>query len=193
MEQTVLRPKPMPGRAPAPGHRPHAVRRRARRLRTVLGATVIALVLVLAGIGLGTVGATVIGMSKLADLQKQAAAQGPPGASAGKKGAAPAQTQPQGGQGESVAPAPATIGVEAVDSSSGKGARLVGVHQPGPGYSAGLVRGDVVTSFAGKSVDSAQDLARAVAAARPGKEVPIAVRHENGTRQFLSVVPGVVT
>ncbi|MER7170326.1 PDZ domain-containing protein [Streptomyces mesophilus] len=195
MEQTVLRPKPMPGRAPAPGHRPHAVRRRARRFRTVLGATVIALVLVLAGIGLGTVGATVIGMSKLADLQKQAAAQGPPpSASAGKKGGAPpTRTQPQGGQGESVAPAPATIGVEAVDPASGEGARLVGVHQPGPGYSAGLVRGDVVTEFAGKPVDSAQGLARAVAAARPGKEVAIGVRHENGNRQVLAVIPGVVT
>ncbi|WP_199546906.1 PDZ domain-containing protein [Streptomyces sp. N35] len=204
MEQTVLRPKPMPGRAPAPGHRPHAVRRRARRFRTVLGATVIALVLVLAGIGLGTVGATVIGMSKLADLQKQAAAQGaPPSAgkpgqpgksgAPGKEAGASTGTQPQGGRGESVAPAPATIGVEAVDPASDKGARLVGVHQPGPGYSAGLVRGDVVTSFAGKPVGSAQDLARAVAAARPGKEVAIGVRHENGNRQVLAVIPGVVT
>ncbi|WP_328707652.1 PDZ domain-containing protein [Streptomyces mesophilus] len=167
----------------------------------------IALVLVLAGIGLGTVGATVIGMSKLADLQKQAAAQGaPPSAgkpgkpgqpgksgAPGKEAGAPTQTQPQGGRGESVAPAPATIGVEAVDPASGKGARLVGVHQPGPGFSAGLVRGDVITSFAGEPVDSAQDLARAVAAARPGKEVPIGVRHDNGNRQVLAVIPGVVT
>ncbi|SDJ62359.1 PDZ domain-containing protein [Streptomyces indicus] len=212
MEQTVLRPKPMPGRAPAPGHRPHAVRRRARRIKTVLGATVIALVLVLAGVGLGTVGATVIGMSKLADLQKQAAAQGggqgagqgagegagqgaahgaPPGAAKG--GPPPSKPQPQGGEGESVAPAPATIGVEAVDPASGAGARLVGVHQPGPGFSAGLVRGDVVTSFAGRKVASAQELARAVAAARPGKSVEIGVRHENGNRQTLTVTPGVVT
>ncbi len=192
MEQTVLRPKPMPGRAPAPGHRPHAVRRRARRLRTVFGATVLALVLVLAGIGLGTVGATVIGMSKLADLQKQAAAQGPPSAAQQKAGT-PSRPQPQGGQGESTAPAPAAIGVEAVDPGSGKGARLVGVHQPGPGYSAGLVRGDVVTSFAGKEVTSAHDLARAVAAARPGKDVELGVRHENGNRQVLTVTPGVIT
>ncbi|MFI6944120.1 PDZ domain-containing protein [Streptomyces sp. NPDC050418] len=189
MEQTVLRPKPMPGRAPAPGHRPHAVRRRARRLKTVLGTSVIALVLVLAGIGLGTVGATVIGMSKLADLQRQAASQGAP--PAGKK--PPSQPQPQGGQGESVGPAPATLGIEAVNPSDGKGARLVGVHQPGPGYTAGLVRGDLVTEFAGKSVDSAHDLARAVAAARPGKAVSVVVRHENGERQTLSVTPGVVT
>jgi membrane-associated protease RseP (regulator of RpoE activity) len=154
---------------------------------------VIALVLVLAGIGLGTVGATVIGYSKLAEMQKQAAAQGPPPGARQKGGAQPSKPQPQGGQGESVGPAPATIGVEAVDPASGQGARLVGVHQPGPGYSAGLVRGDVVTAFGDKQVASAHDLARAVAAARPGKAVKIGVRHENGNRQVLSVTPGVVT
>lgn len=78
MEQTALRPKPMPGREPADGttsrpvRRPHAARRRGRRLTTLLFGLFIGIVLVLAGVGLGTLGATVIGMSKLADLQRQA-------------------------------------------------------------------------------------------------------------------------
>src|SRR5438105_12261232 len=78
MEQTALRPKPMPGQDPGggtrpgpPARRPHAARRRARRLRAVLFGLFVGTVLVLSGVGIGTVGATVIGMSKLADLQRQ--------------------------------------------------------------------------------------------------------------------------
>ncbi|WP_415949019.1 PDZ domain-containing protein [Streptomyces sp. KLOTTS4A1] len=222
MEQTALRPKPMPGHTPAPGHRPHAVRRRGRRTRTVLGASVIALVLVLTGIGLGTVGAGVIGMSKLAELRQQEAAQAPPeGAAnppsepgpdgkgnpdakgsrspdskrnpdAGSDPESKSRAEPQGSHGESLGPAPAAIGVEAVDAAQGAGARLLGVHQPGPGHSAGLVRGDVVTEFGGEPVTSAHDLARAVVAAPPGEEIAIVVRHANGLRQELTVTPGVV-
>ncbi len=77
MEQTALRPKPMPGQEPGggrttsrPARRPHAARRRGRRLTTLLFGLFVAAVLVLAGVGLGTMSATVIGMSKLADLQR---------------------------------------------------------------------------------------------------------------------------
>ncbi|WP_327352577.1 PDZ domain-containing protein [Streptomyces sp. NBC_01304] len=207
MEQTALRPKSMPGRTTGPGpngHRPHAARRRGRRLLTVLFSTFVALVLVLAGVGLGTVGATVIGMSKLADLQKQAAQASPggkPGQQPGPSGkqpggqGGPSQQEPQGGQGQSAGrgPARATIAVEAVDAGKGAGALLVGVHSPGPGYTAGLVRGDVLLAFGKAKVDSAADLASAVAAAEPGEEVTLAVRHEGGGRQTLTVRPGVVT
>ncbi|MDG4860288.1 PDZ domain-containing protein, partial [Streptomyces sp. T-3] len=171
MEQTVLRPKPMPGHTAGPrpnGHRPHAARRRGRRLLTVLFSTFVALVLVLAGVGLGTVGATVIGMSKLADLQKQAAQQSPggkpggpgqPGQSGKQPGGqpAPSQQEPQGGQGQAASgkPARAAIGVEAVDAGKGAGALLVGVHSPGPGYTAGLVRGDVLLGFGKTRVEAA--------------------------------------
>jgi hypothetical protein len=82
MEQTALRPKPMPGQEPGGGRksgtvrRPHAARRRGRRLMTPLFSLFVGTVLVLSGVGLGTVGATVIGMSKLADLQEQAGTPG---------------------------------------------------------------------------------------------------------------------
>jgi S1-C subfamily serine protease len=75
----------------------------------------------------------------------------------------------------------------------GRGALVVGVHVPGPGYTAGLVRGDVVLHLGGSRTGSAADLARVIAAARPGAAVRLVVRHANGTRQYLVAVPGVVT
>ncbi|MFJ3417839.1 MULTISPECIES: PDZ domain-containing protein [unclassified Streptomyces] len=193
MEQTALRPKPMPGQEPGDGTRPggprhpHAARRRGRRLITLLFSVFVGTVLVLSGVGLGTVGATVIGMSKLAEMQRQAARQ-------------PAPTAPSSGKpASSVSPTPtpssraaaATLGVEAVDADKA-GALIVGVHMPGPGYTAGLIRGDVLLTFDGDRVDSAADLARAVARAHPGDEVTITVRHHSGGFQQFTVVPGYV-
>jgi S1-C subfamily serine protease len=159
-------------------------------------------VLVLSGIGLGTVGATVIGMSKLADLQKQAGAEGAAGQQPGQTSGAPRTggAKPTPGSGspasskepdkESVR---ATLGVEAVDVPKDAGALVVGVHIPGPGSTAGLVRGDVLLDFGSTRLESAADLARAVAAARPGSAVTLTVRHANGNHQQLPAVPGVVT
>ncbi|MFJ5261919.1 PDZ domain-containing protein [Streptomyces sp. NPDC088387] len=205
MEQTALRPKPMPGQEPAgekpaPARHPHAARRRGRRLRALLFALFVGTVLVLSGVGLGTVGATVIGMSKLADLQRQAAAQPKPSAPPGQaaQSASGGVTGPQA-PGRSMAPpatAPvprgATLGVEAVDAEK-TGAQVVGVHVPGPGYAAGLVRGDVLLTFGGTRIDSAADLAHAVATAAPGKAVTLTVLHQSGGYQQLSVTPGIVT
>ncbi|WP_217184668.1 PDZ domain-containing protein [Streptomyces sp. AC495_CC817] len=229
MEQTALRPKPMPGGEPCgdrpsgPTRRPHAAPRRARqRLVTLLLALAACVALVLSGVGLGTMGATVIGMSRLAELRERAA---------GERGAA---TRPDDrarsgvpkstpGQGSSPppgtgAPTRPTLGVEAVDvpasasasapeaapaatpsaaptsaGAAGRGALVVGVHVPGPGHAAGLVRGDTVLALGGTRTGSASDLARAVAAARPGVALKLLVRHANGTRQYLVAVPGVVT
>ncbi|WP_105968779.1 PDZ domain-containing protein [Streptomyces geranii] len=220
MEQTALRPKPMPGQEPAggttsrPARRPHAAPRRGRRLTSLLFGLFVAGVLVLAGVGLGTLGATVIGMSKLADLQRQAGQQGPgrgegqgadpaggrsgtpAGSGAGvesRSGTGPSRP-PSGGASPSSSPSAvtATLGVEAVDAEKA-GALLVGVHMPGPGYTAGLVRGDVLLTFGGARVDSAADLARVVARARPGAEITLTVRHRSGGYQQLVAIPGVVT
>ncbi|WP_217547048.1 PDZ domain-containing protein [Streptomyces sp. GbtcB6] len=183
MEQTALRPKPIPGQERGddpptdPVRRPHAARRRGRRIRTLLFGSLVGTVLVLSGIGLGTVGATVIGMSKLAELRQQAPSTKP-------SPAPPATPTPS-------PTAAATLGVEAVDAEK-VGALVVGVHVPGPGYSAGLVRGDVLLQLGASRIDSAADLVRAVADARPGKEVKLTVRHASGGYQQLTVVPGVV-
>ncbi|MET8026325.1 PDZ domain-containing protein [Streptomyces avermitilis] len=216
MEQTALRPKPMPGQEPggdrASGtpRRPHAAPpRRGKRLTTLLFALLIGTVLVLSGIGLGTVGATVIGMSKLAELQRQmgggagaAGPSGPLGPPASGRPGAPVSGGPQSmgskaAQGDSgatavLAPGKATLGVEAVDATS-KGALVVGVHAPGPGYTAGLVRGDILLAFGRTRLDSAADLARAVAGAHPGTAVALTVRHMNGSQEQLTATPGIVT
>lgn len=195
MEQTALRPKPMPGQEPGGGtraaaaRRPHAARRRGRRLRTLLFALFVGAVLVLSGVGLGTVGATVIGMSKLAELKKAAPPPGTRSAPVEPVEPRPTLAATPGPTAETVT---ATLGVEAVDAEKA-GAEVVGVHVPGPGYSAGLVRGDVLLVFGTTRVDTAADLARAVAEARPGTEVTLTVRHESGGYQQLTVVPGVVT
>ncbi|MEU6588184.1 PDZ domain-containing protein [Streptomyces sp. NPDC046881] len=184
MEQTALRPKPMPGQdrredgTPAPARRPHAAPRRGRRLRTLLCGLCAGILLVLSGVGIGTVGATVIGMSRLAELQRKAT---PPAPSADATPTA--------------APAPATpgaaLGVEAVDAEKA-GALVVGVHVPGPGYAAGLVRGDVVLQLGAARVDTAADLARAVTRARPGKALLLTVRHSSGGYQQLTVTTAAV-
>ncbi len=193
MEQTALRPKPMPGQEPGAGvkpaaaRRPHAARRRGRRLMTLLFSLFVGTVLVLSGVGLGTVGATVIGMSKLAEMQRQAARQ--PARTTGPSGMPPSSASPT--PTPSPTPATATLGVEAVDAEKA-GALIVGVHLPGPGYTAGLIRGDVLLTFGGARIDSAADLARAVARAHPGDEVTVTVRHHSGGYQQFTVVPGFV-
>ncbi|ARP72965.1 PDZ domain-containing protein [Streptomyces pluripotens] len=187
MEQTALRPKPMPGQdrrddgTHGPARRPHAARRRGRRLRTLLFGLVAGSVLVLAGVGIGTVGSSVTVMSKLAQVQRQAL----PPVSAGPHGRTAAP-------GPAPAPSAATLGIEAVDAEKA-GALVVGVHVPGPGYTAGLVRGDILLQFGGARVDTAADLARAVAHAPPGKGILLTVRHRSGGYQQLTVVPGVMT
>lgn len=185
MEQTALRPKPLPGSESGgvtgpggQGRRPHAARRRGRRLTTALCGLFAGTVLVLSGVGLGTVGATVIGMSRLAELQRQTG----PAERDGSPGTATASPRPPD----------ATLGLEAVDAEQ-TGAEIVAVHVPGPGYTAGLVRGDVLLKFGGTRVGSATDLARAVDEARPGKAIKVTVRHRGGGYGRLTVMPGVVT
>ncbi|MES5818646.1 PDZ domain-containing protein [Streptomyces sp. RG80] len=190
MEQTALRPKPMPGQEPdggrprAPRH-PHAAPRRGRRLRTLLLALFVGTVLVLSGVGLGTVGATVIGMSRLAEMRRQLQ-QTPPTAPRPAPVPTPAPSSP------SPTRAAATLGVEAVDAEK-TGALVVGVHVPGPAYAAGLVRGDVLLQLGKTRIDSATDLAHAVSDTRPGRAITLTVRHQSGGYQQLTAIPGVVT
>ncbi|MCX5360005.1 PDZ domain-containing protein [Streptomyces sp. NBC_00124] len=193
MEQTALRPKPMPGQEPAgskprAGRHPHAAPRRGRKLRTLLLGLFVGTVLVLSGVGLGTVGATVIGMSRLAELQRQMERTPPVPTRSAPSSPSPSSMSP------TPAPAPpaAALGVEAVDAEKA-GALIVGVHVPGPGFTAGLVRGDVLLQVGKARVDSAADLARAVAGTRPGKEIKLTVRHQSGGYQQLTAVPGIVT
>ncbi|MDG9709190.1 PDZ domain-containing protein [Streptomyces sp. DH10] len=184
MEQTALRPKPMPGQEPdraalATGPvrpRPHAARRRRRRLLNVLFAAFAGAVLVLSGIGLGAMGATVIGKGGVIDPR-------------GRHAPSPPAPSPSA---VASAPAAVTLGVQVMDAGK-PGALVVGLHVPGPAQQAGLVRGDLLLVFGTTRIDTAADLARAVARARPGTKVKLTVRHRGGGYQQLTVVPAVVT
>ncbi|MEU6822545.1 PDZ domain-containing protein [Streptomyces atriruber] len=197
---------------PGRSHRPHAVRRRGRRLTTLLFGILLAAGLVLSGIGIGTVSATVIGMSKLAEIQKAAPGPAGPATAPGPgPGPVPVPKPPDSKPGAPLEPGvplkpepqphppaahprpAATLGIEAVDAPQGAGALLVGVHVPGPGHAAGLVRGDTLLAVGGTRIDSAAELAAVVGAARPGRGLTLTVRHEGGGRQVLSGRPGVVT
>ncbi|MBB6417324.1 PDZ domain-containing protein [Streptomyces massasporeus] len=186
MEQTALRPKPMPGRepegtAPVTGSgpsrpRPHAARRRGRRLLNVLLAGFTGAVLVLSGIGLGAMGTAVLDKGGRFDPRGWQHTPSPPAPT-------PAAAAPS-------APAAATLGVQVMDARK-PGAVVVGLHVPGPAQAAGLVRGDVLLAFGATRIDTAADLVRAVARARPGSEVRLTVRHRSGGYEQLTLVPAV--
>ncbi|MBV2354254.1 PDZ domain-containing protein [Streptomyces sp. J2-1] len=207
MDDTALRPRPMPGRdrrtpdpttstgpttgtdtgtstGPTTRTPPRHPRRRARPVRSPLPGLLVGLVLVLSGIGLGTVGAAVTGLGGRAAGRENPARPAAPAAPTAPLAAAAPEAP--------AAPAvPATLGLEAVDDER-PGALVIAVHVPGPGYTAGLVRGDVLLQFGGARVDTAADLARAVARVGPGTRVTLTVRHAGGGFQQLTAVPGVV-
>ncbi|MCM3300052.1 PDZ domain-containing protein [Streptomyces pseudogriseolus] len=173
MEQPVLRPRPMPGaRAgtrPDPGPVPPAAeapppaRPRGRRAAAVLLGAAAGLVLLLAGAGLGMLGAVLTGPTW------------PPG----------------------IAPASAPVlsarlGVEVTDDDR-PGALVVGVQAPGPGFTAGLREGDRLLAFGTARIDTAADLARALARTPPGTEIRLTVRHASGGSGRLTAVPGILT
>ncbi|MGW5253283.1 PDZ domain-containing protein [Streptomyces sp. NPDC004012] len=207
MDQAASPPDPAPGRRTGEGRTPSGPARRPPPARRGGGLTIVLCVLVagtfmvLSGVGLGTVGATVTGIGRFAQLKRHAVAAGrfTPSVAGGRSrstGHAPAHTTSAAarGRGGDRAPAPprATLGVEAVDAGGG-GALLVGVHVPGAGHSAGLARGDVVLALDGTRLGSAADLARAIAAVRPGTAVTLTVRRPDGTRAHLTATPGVLT
>lgn len=195
----------MPGTAGATS-RPQVVRGRGRRPAGLLAGLLCALVLVLAGAGLGAVGTTVIGMSRMAEAQQREAtagggASGRPGggadagAAAGiaagiaEKPSAPAAPSPA----SRPATARTTLGLEVADAPHGPGALVVAVHVPGAAYTAGLVRGDVVTRFGATEIGSARALVARVADARPGRQLILTVLHRDGSRQALAATPGLST
>ncbi|MET9762327.1 PDZ domain-containing protein [Streptomyces sp. NPDC006372] len=171
------------GAGPSARPRPHAARRRGRRLLNALFGAFAGAVLVLSGVGLGAMGATVIGEDGVIDPRGRHLpwlSGGPSPSAVVSPGAVVSE------------PAAVTLGVQVMDAGK-PGARVVGVHVPGPGQAAGLVRGDVLLVFGRTRIDTAADLARAVARARPGREVRLTVRHRSGGYQQLTVVPAVIT
>ncbi|MFS4109318.1 PDZ domain-containing protein [Streptomyces sp. PD-S100-1] len=101
MEHTALRPKPMPGREPGGGgapdaDRPAAAPRRGRRAVAVTTVLLAGLILLLAGIGLGAVAGTVIGLTRTAGHGPPPWPVGAPGVPSAGSGPAGSGSAPAG-------------------------------------------------------------------------------------------------
>jgi putative serine protease PepD len=70
------------------------------------------------------------------------------------------------------------------------GAKVTQIVAGAPADKAGLKKGDVITSFDGKTIGSADDLTAAVFQAKPGEKVSVTVAR-NGNTQHLSLTLGV--
>ncbi len=86
----------------------------------------------------------------------------------------------------------ARLGVQVTDDGR-PGALVVGVQKPGPGFTAGLRKGDLLLAVGTTRVDTAADLAHAVSRTPPGTKIRLTVRHPTGGYQQLTAVPGILT
>ncbi|MER6836722.1 PDZ domain-containing protein [Streptomyces cellulosae] len=86
----------------------------------------------------------------------------------------------------------ARLGVEVTDDGR-PGALVVGVQNPGPAHTAGLREGDLLLAVGATRVDTAADLAHALARTPPGSEIRLTVRHATGGYQQVTAVPGILT
>lgn len=77
-----------------------------------------------------------------------------------------------------------------LDLPDTRGALIADIEAGSPAEEAGLQRGDVVTSFAGREVKDSRELSRAVAQARIGTSVPAhVIRNGRTTEVRLRIVP----
>jgi photosystem II stability/assembly factor-like uncharacterized protein len=67
----------------------------------------------------------------------------------------------------------ASLGLRPVDANEDRGALITDITQGGAAEGAGLRVGDVIRNFAGKPVKTANDLAQAIAALKPGDKVKL--------------------
>ncbi|WTB81047.1 PDZ domain-containing protein [Streptomyces cellulosae] len=86
----------------------------------------------------------------------------------------------------------ARLGVEVTDDGR-PGALVVGVQDPGPAHTAGLREGDLLLAVGTTRVDTAADLAHALARTPPGTTIRLTVRHATGGYRQVTAIPGILT
>lgn len=86
----------------------------------------------------------------------------------------------------------ARLGVEVTDDGR-PGALVVGVQDPGPAHTAGLREGDLLLAVGATRVDTAADLAHALARTPPGTAIRLTVRHATGGYRQVTAIPGILT
>ena len=83
----------------------------------------------------------------------------------------------------------AYLGVR-VASIVGGGVLVAGVAPGGPAAKAGIKKGDVIVSVAGRPTPTADVLVSVLATLRPGQQVKVEVLHPNGDRETVTVALG---
>jgi len=77
-----------------------------------------------------------------------------------------------------------------VGDTNGNGVIVGSVTARGPAAKAGLHAGDVILSLDGKPTPTAAVLTTLLAELKPGRKVPVVVRHQNGTKTTLHLTLG---
>ena len=72
----------------------------------------------------------------------------------------------------------------------GGGVLVAGVAPGGPASKAGIKKGDVIVSIAGKPTPTADVLVSVLATLRPGQKVPVKILHPNGQQETVTVTLG---
>jgi putative serine protease PepD len=83
----------------------------------------------------------------------------------------------------------AYLGVH-VGDTNGSGVYVGEVTPGGPAAKAGMQKGDVIVSVAGKPTPTTDDLSSVLAQLKPGRKVPVAVARQNGAKSTLQLTLG---
>lgn len=83
------------------------------------------------------------------------------------------------------------VGVRLAEAAGGRGLLVETVITASPAETAGIVVGDLIIDIAGRSVDSIDDVRRALDGLRPGDTVDVGLLVDDGSTRTISVVLGV--
>lgn len=86
-------------------------------------------------------------------------------------------------------PMPPKIGIKAQDTEEGKGVSVLEVTDGSPAEKAGLQKGDVITSFDGNEVNSANDLIQQVRGSREKSTVKAKILRDGKSREIEIKIP----
>jgi putative serine protease PepD len=84
----------------------------------------------------------------------------------------------------------AYLGVRLATLSSGAGVLVTAVTDNGPSAAAGIVAGDMITTIKGQPVQSADDIAVAIADLKPGEKIAVGIRNPQGKTSTVTVTLG---
>jgi len=84
----------------------------------------------------------------------------------------------------------AFLGVDIATSATGTGVVVASVEKGGPAADAGIAAGDVIVAVDGQSTPTTDTLSTVLAGLDPGRTVPVAIRHPDGSKETTHVKLG---